>query len=291
MFSNEIVAQLRELIPLQLKHILITTAPVVYAENGRFAVPAQEKLSPTEQLLAYVIGAGVALAVVALFLYAIDVVEKNLTMSLLLVGLVLIVVGIGAWLYLLRPWRKFDDLTTPHYTGHDDHEPEPETKPAPEAEKKPKPEPKIEPAPEPKAEKKPEPAPEPAAEKKPEPKPEPAPVAEKKPEPEPTPEPKPEPKPKPAPEPKAPAEPDDLTLIEGVGKKSAEALAASGITTFAQMAAKTPEDLEEAVKSQKVRLVGSTETWPMQAKLAAQGKMEELEKIKKRIVKGVLQDE
>ncbi len=83
----------------------------------------------------------------------------------------------------------------------------------------------------------------------------------------------------------------NLTLIEGVGKKSAEALVASGIATFAQMAAKKPEELAEAVKSQKVRLVGSTETWPMQAELAAKGNMEELEKIQKRIVKGVLQDE
>jgi predicted flap endonuclease-1-like 5' DNA nuclease len=250
-------------------------------------VPAQEKLSPTEQLLAYLIGAGVLIAVVAFFANVIGVANKDLTLSLLLVALALIVVGIGAWLYLLQPWKNFDDLTTPHYTGHDDHAhdkteaaaakvvaaPEPAPKAAAKA-----PAPKPEPKPAPKAEEKapaPKPKPEPVAEEK-----APAPKAAKK-----------APAPKPAPEPVKSGEPDDLTVIEGVGKKSAEALVASGIATFAQMAAKSPAELEEAVKSQKVRLVGSTETWPMQAELAAKGDMDALENLKKRIVKGVLQDE
>ena len=52
-----------------------------------------------------------------------------------------------------------------------------------------------------------------------------------------------------------PAEPDDLTLIEGIGPKSAAALNDAGITTYAQVAAMQPDALEDAIKSRKVRLV------------------------------------
>ncbi|MCU0502942.1 MAG: DUF4332 domain-containing protein [Anaerolineae bacterium] len=40
---------------------------------------------------------------------------------------------------------------------------------------------------------------------------------------------------------------DDLTLIRGVGPKFANLLAAAGITTFAALAAATPEELQEAI--------------------------------------------
>ena len=42
---------------------------------------------------------------------------------------------------------------------------------------------------------------------------------------------------------------DDLTLIRGIGPKFANQLAAAGITTFAALAAATPEQLQEAVNA------------------------------------------
>ncbi len=253
------------------------TQPAYAMQNGRLAVPAQEKLSPTEQILAYIIGGGIVLAVIALFLYGVGVASSNVALSILLIGLTLIVIGVGAWLYLLKPWKSFDDLKTPHYTGHDEAHDEhvsaaTEAPPAtPEAPPQPEPEPAAEAA-----------APAAAAAA-------PAGVsAEGQP---PTPEPAAAEAEAAIPVAEAGAEPDDLTLIEGVGPKSAQALNASGVKTYRQMAAMTPEALEDAVKSQKVRLVGSTETWPMQAELAAAGDFDALEKLKGRIHGGYLHDD
>ncbi|HES58352.1 MAG TPA: hypothetical protein ENO21_02870, partial [Firmicutes bacterium] len=79
--------------------------------------------------------------------------------------------------------------------------------------------------------------------------------------------------------------------IEGIGPKSAEALVTSGVSTYRTMASMTPEALEDAVKSKKVRLVGSTSTWPMQAELAANGEFEALDALKGRIKGGFLHDD
>ena len=48
-------------------------------------------------------------------------VAGGLLAAMLLVGLALVVIGTAAWLYLARPWTQYDDLTTPYYTGHEDH--------------------------------------------------------------------------------------------------------------------------------------------------------------------------
>ena len=40
-----------------------------------------------------------------------------------------------------------------------------------------------------------------------------------------------------------PVKPDDLTVLDGVGPKTAEALNKAGITTYAQMAAASPKEL------------------------------------------------
>lgn len=211
-------------------------------------------------------GGGIVLAILALFLYGLGVVETNIALSILLIGLVLLVIGIAAWLYLLKPWKSFDDLTTPHYTGHEhDEEHAPHAEVEAEAKAALPAAGAVPPAAEPKpAASDAEPAAGPAAT---------AGEAEQ------------------APAPAAAAEPDDLTIIEGVGRKSAEALAASGVRTFKAIANKTPQALEDAVKSQNVRLVGSTETWPMQAELAAAGDFEALDALKSRIKGGYLYDD
>ncbi len=69
---------------------------------------------------------------------------------------------------------------------------------------------------------------------------------------------------------------DDLTVIEGIGPKIAAALANAGLDTFEKIAERTPAELERIVRAKGVRLIGKAETWPEQAKLAANGDLEAL---------------
>lgn len=71
-----------------------------------------------------------------------------------------------------------------------------------------------------------------------------------------------------------PATANDLTVIDGIGPKSAAALRAAGIDSF-QKLANTPEaQLIEILRAAKVRIVGSPSTWGQQAAYAAQGDWE-----------------
>ena len=73
---------------------------------------------------------------------------------------------------------------------------------------------------------------------------------------------------------------DDLTKIEGIGKKIAEILTASGIASFEILSKTTPKKLrailDEAGKKFKTH---DPATWPRQAKLATAGKWAELKKL------------
>lgn len=74
---------------------------------------------------------------------------------------------------------------------------------------------------------------------------------------------------------------DDLTLIEGIGPKVAELFAGAGITSFADLAKKTKEELEAILDPNgAVYAAMDPTTWPQQAQLAADGKFEELETLK-----------
>lgn len=78
---------------------------------------------------------------------------------------------------------------------------------------------------------------------------------------------------------------DDLTIIEGIGPKSADALYKAKIYTFSQIAELSPEDLYRIVKIEgRVNLVNDPKTWPKQAKLLAEGKKEEFEEYIKQLV-------
>jgi len=69
---------------------------------------------------------------------------------------------------------------------------------------------------------------------------------------------------------------DDLTKIEGVGPKIAEALVAAGLVTFADVAKSNPEAIKEILSSHS-RLAGKdASTWCRQADMAANGKWDEL---------------
>ncbi|ADY28849.1 50S ribosomal protein L21 [Cellulophaga lytica] len=76
--------------------------------------------------------------------------------------------------------------------------------------------------------------------------------------------------------PKKAAKADDLKKVEGIGPKIAETLAAAGISTFAELAKTDAAKISEIIAD--VRGNHVTDTWPAQAKLAAEGKWDELKK-------------
>ncbi|MEH6512204.1 MAG: 50S ribosomal protein L21 [Maribacter arcticus] len=75
---------------------------------------------------------------------------------------------------------------------------------------------------------------------------------------------------------KATGKGDDLKKIEGIGPKIAETLSAAGISTFAELAKTDSAKISEIIAD--VRGNHVTDTWPKQAKLAADGKWDELQK-------------
>ena len=75
---------------------------------------------------------------------------------------------------------------------------------------------------------------------------------------------------------KATGKADDLKKIEGIGPKIASTLVEAGIATFADLAKAKPEAISEIIAN--VRGNHVTDTWPEQAKLAAEGKWDELKK-------------
>lgn len=84
---------------------------------------------------------------------------------------------------------------------------------------------------------------------------------------------------------------DNLRILEGIGPKVEEALNNAGIFTFAELGSRTPAELEHLMKvEQKVRIVGSTSTWVRQAKIAASGDQSALDDLKRRIKSGYLHD-
>ena len=81
---------------------------------------------------------------------------------------------------------------------------------------------------------------------------------------------------KPAAAKKSTSKGDDLKKIEGIGPKIAETLVEAGISTFAELAKTEASKISEIIAG--VRGNHVTDTWPAQAKLAADGKWDELKK-------------
>ncbi len=75
---------------------------------------------------------------------------------------------------------------------------------------------------------------------------------------------------------KATGKADDLKKIEGIGPKIASTLVEAGIATFADLAKAKPAKISEIIAG--VRGSHVTDTWPAQAKMAADGKWDELKK-------------
>ena len=87
----------------------------------------------------------------------------------------------------------------------------------------------------------------------------------------------------PAPKAAAPkkAKADDLKKIEGIGPKIAETLVAAGIATYADLAKAKPAKISEIIAD--VRGNHVPDTWPQQAKLAADGKWDELKDLQDKL--------
>lgn len=72
-------------------------------------------------------------------------------------------------------------------------------------------------------------------------------------------------------------EEDDLTRIEGVGKKIAELFHAEGISTFAELSRTPIRKLKSILEAAGPKFaMHQPSSWPKQSKLAAAGKWEEL---------------
>jgi large subunit ribosomal protein L17 len=83
------------------------------------------------------------------------------------------------------------------------------------------------------------------------------------------------------------AEPDDLTRIEGIGPKVQQLLNQAGITTFAELANRTPAQLDEILDAAgSIYKAMDESSWPKQAALAAEGKWDELQKLQDELVGG-----
>jgi small subunit ribosomal protein S2 len=73
------------------------------------------------------------------------------------------------------------------------------------------------------------------------------------------------------------ADPDDLTKVEGIGPKAAEALVNAGLGTYAKLAKSTPEEIKEVLTDASSRMAHlDPGSWPKQAGMAAEGKWDEL---------------
>lgn len=81
---------------------------------------------------------------------------------------------------------------------------------------------------------------------------------------------------------------DDLTTVEGIGPKISEVLHKEGITTFAGLAKTKVERLKEILEAAGPAYVShAPDTWPEQAKLAAEGKFDELKALQDKLDGGV----
>lgn len=87
---------------------------------------------------------------------------------------------------------------------------------------------------------------------------------------------------------KPPIKTDDLILIEGIGPKVNALFAAKGITTYAQLAAMTNEEVAAILTSggNTFQMLNGN-SWPKQAALLRDGKMEEFETYTDYLIAGV----
>lgn len=79
---------------------------------------------------------------------------------------------------------------------------------------------------------------------------------------------------------------DDLRLIEGIGPKASSILIDAGVSTFAEMASMSSDELTTILKAAKLRGKFYTDSWPEQAAIAATGDLDALTKMQNELVGG-----
>ncbi|MBI5667620.1 MAG: hypothetical protein HZC41_06395 [Chloroflexi bacterium] len=79
---------------------------------------------------------------------------------------------------------------------------------------------------------------------------------------------------------------DDLTVIEGIGAKTAAALHAAGIDSYAKLARASEPELRTALAAAGMRFAPSLSTWPQQAEYAMRGDWERLQSYKEVLTAG-----
>ncbi|MEP7378772.1 MAG: hypothetical protein ABI725_04335 [Chloroflexota bacterium] len=88
----------------------------------------------------------------------------------------------------------------------------------------------------------------------------------------------------------APAVPEanDFAELEGIGPRIHDILRDAGITTFAQLAATPVARIRQILANAEVKFpVSAPDTWPEQARLAAEFRWAELDQLKKTLKAGV----
>ncbi len=91
-----------------------------------------------------------------------------------------------------------------------------------------------------------------------------------------------------APAKKEKAKADDLTKVEGVGPKAAEALVNAGLESFAKLAEADSDKIKEILTEASSRMAHLDPTsWPKQAQMAADGKWDELKEWQDNVKGGV----
>jgi hypothetical protein len=73
-------------------------------------------------------------------------------------------------------------------------------------------------------------------------------------------------------------QPDDLTIIEGIGPKVAKVLNEAGIHSFTDLAGANAADVQKTLEAAGLQMM-NPEGWIEQAKLAAKGDMDGLKKL------------
>jgi predicted flap endonuclease-1-like 5' DNA nuclease len=88
--------------------------------------------------------------------------------------------------------------------------------------------------------------------------------------------------------PELPPAPDDLKRIEGIGPRYSSVLQGAGIMTYVQLAAASPDDLDQILAAEDPRLsrLADPTSWPEQAALVAAGDWEALDALQERLKGG-----